>query len=87
MKIRQNSAYFSVLCLKITLKIYDQMVSTTPSLNVLGIIFDATMKWAYQMESTLKKANSAKFAITIIAKFFNKKEPNDIITACYYSVV
>ena len=28
----------------------------------------------------------AKFAIKMISKFFNKKELNDIITACYYSV-
>ena len=35
---------------------------------------------------TLKKANSAKFAIKMIAKYFSKKELNDIITACYFSI-
>ena len=62
-------------------------VNKIKQLNVLGVIFDATMKWTYQVESTLKKANSAKFAIKMISKFFNKKELNDIITACFYSVL
>ena len=34
-----------------------------------------------------KIANSAKFAIKMISKFFNKNELNDIITACYYLVL
>ena len=71
----------------IILKIGNQMVSTSPFMNVLGVLFDATMKWTYQVESTLKKANSAKFAIKMISKFFNKNELNDIITACYYLVL
>ena len=71
----------------LTLQIGNQMVSTSPFMNVLGVLFDATMKWTYQVESTLKKANSAKFAIKMISKFFNKNELNDIITACYYLVL
>ena len=56
-------------------------------MNVLGVVFDATMKWNQQIESTLKKANSAKFAIKMTAKYFSKKELNDIITACYFSIL
>ena len=71
----------------ITLQIGNQTVSTTTFMNVLGVTFDATMKWSHQVELVLKKANSAKFAIKMIAKFFNKNELNNIITACYYSVL
>ena len=40
-----------------------------------------------QVEQTLKKANSARFAIRMVAKFFSKKELNDIISACHYSIL
>ena len=43
-------------------------------MNVLGVIFEATMKWTHQIESTLKKTNSVRFTIKMIAKFFDKKE-------------
>ena len=33
----------------LTLQIGNQMVSTTPFMNVLGVLFDATMKWTYQV--------------------------------------
>ena len=38
----------------ISLEIGNQIVSTTPFMNVLGVVFDATMKWNQQIESTLK---------------------------------
>ena len=71
----------------IILKIGIQGVFSTHSIIVLLVIFDATMKWSNQIESTLKKANSARFVIKMIPKFFNKNELNDIITACYYSIL
>ena len=71
----------------ITLNIGNQIVTSKESMNVLGVIFDATLKWSQQVETTLKKANSASFAIKMIAKFFSNKELNDIITACYYSIL
>ena len=39
----------------ISLKIGDKMVTTSPSMNVLGVTFDATLKWTQHIESTLKK--------------------------------
>ena len=66
----------------ISLKIGDKMVTTSPCINVLGVTFDATLKWTQHIESTLKKANSARFAIKMISKYFSNKELNDIITAC-----
>ena len=56
----------------------NQTVPSTPSMNVLGVIFDSTMKWSKQVELILKRANSARFAIKTIAKYFNKKELNDL---------
>ena len=38
----------------ITLQIGNQTVSTTTFMNVLGVTFDATMKWSHQVELVLK---------------------------------
>ena len=66
--------FFRTLPPTITLEIKNQNVSTTHSINVLGVIFEATMKWTHQIEATLKKTNSVRFAIQMIAKLFGKKE-------------
>ena len=49
LKVNENKTelclFYRINPLSITIQIGDQMVSTTPSMNVLGVIFDATMKW------------------------------------------
>ena len=56
-------------------------------MNVLGVLFDCTLNWAHHINKVLSKASSAKYAIRMIAKFFNKKELNEIITAYYFSIL
>ena len=50
-----------------------------------GILFVSLLVPNYLLQNNYK--NSARFAIKMISKYFSNKELNDIITACYYSVL
>ena len=64
-----------------------QTVKSTKQISVLGVIFGCTLNWAQHVNMVIMKANSTKFAIRMIAKFFDKKDLKEIITAYYYSIL
>ena len=63
------------------------MVPSNKEMNILGVVFDPGLKWTSQLENVIKRANSARFAITMIAKYFNKSKLLNLISACYYSIL
>ena len=58
----------------ISIVVGGQIVNSTHQMNVLGVLFDSNLTWAKHVNKALMKANSMKFAIRMIAKFFSKKE-------------
>ena len=56
-------------------------------MNVLGVSFDSKMQWSNQVSNTIKKANSALHAISLIKKCFNSKELLTLITSNFYSIL
>ena len=64
-----------------------QEVTSSKQMNVLGVFFDSTLSWAPHVNKALLKANSMRFAIKMVSKFFNKKEMTNIIAAYYYSTL
>ena len=63
-----------------------QDITSKQTINILGVIFDATLKWSYQANQAITKANRSKFAIQMIGKNFSKKERKYLLTAYLYSV-
>jgi hypothetical protein len=71
--------------LPITLSINGYDIISKTQINVLGVIFDSKLQWQPQVENSIKKANKAKYAISMIRRFFNKNELNNLLTSNYYS--
>ena len=71
----------------ITLNIYNSQISTTPHINVLGVIFDAKLQWNEQVSFTIKKANRAFQAIKLYKKYFKPLELRTLLTSHFYWIV
>ena len=54
----------------INITINNSQISTTNTMNILGILFDSQLKWNQQYSKAIKEANSNLYAI----KFLNKDE-------------
>ena len=48
-------------------------------INILEVIFDSKLQWNAQIESAIKW-NKAKYAISLIFKYFNKNELINLLT-------
>ena len=71
----------------ITLQINNSRVTSTPQINVLGVIFDSKMQWNEQVSKTIKKANKALLAIKLIKKHFTYPEIKTLLTTNFYSIL
>ena len=56
-------------------------------MNVLGIIFNASLQWGPQVTTTLKKANKALNAIRLIKNYFTSEQLITLITSNFYSIL
>ena len=73
--------------LPVTLSINGFDITSKNQINVLGVIFDSKLQWQPQVENSIKKASKAKYAISMIRRFFTKNELNNLLTSYYYSVL
>ena len=71
----------------ITITINNFELSINKTINVLGVIFDSKLQWHAQVENAIKKSNKAKYAISIIKRYFSKNELNNLLTSNYYSIL
>ena len=60
-------------------------LTSTNTMNILGITFDSNLKWNQQYSKAIKEANSNLYAIKRIAKYFNKEERLMLLTSLFYS--
>ena len=72
---------------RVVIDINGSLVTSNPTINVLGVIFDSKLQWGQQIENTIMKSNKAKHAIFLIRKFFNKQELNTLLTSNFYSIL
>ena len=61
------------------------MITSKRTINVLGILFDSTMKWNEHVNKAISESNSSLYAIKLIRKFFSTDELRNLLTALYYS--
>ena len=71
----------------IRISLNGQLVISNSKINVLGVIFDSKLQWYDQVAHTLKKANSALYAIKMISRFFTFRELVSLITSNFYSIL
>ena len=71
----------------INVNINNIIVKSTPHINVLGVTFDSKLQWTEQVANSIKKANKALLAISLIAKYFNSNEIKNLLTSNFYSVL
>ena len=56
-------------------------------INVLGVFFDSKLQWQPQVENIIKKLNMARYAISLIRKYFDRNELNKLLMANFYSIL
>ena len=71
----------------LVIQINANVITTKPSMNVLGVLFDSKLQWQPQVSNTISKSKRALHALTMIRKYFNKEQLLNIITSCYYSIL
>ena len=62
-------------------------MSSSDSINVLGVLFDSRMQWTKHVRSEIIKSGRALNAIKLIRKYFTTKELVQLITSNFYSVL
>ena len=60
-----------------------QLLTSKPSVNILGISFDCKPNWQIQLENSITKAKRPPNAIKLIHKHFNRHELLTPIKANY----
>ena len=71
----------------VRVKIHNELVTTSDTINVLGVLFDSKMQWSKHIHSAVTKSNRALNAIKLIRKYFNSKELVQLIISYFYSVL
>jgi hypothetical protein len=72
---------------RVQISVGESQIIYSNTMNVLGVSFDSNMQWSNQVSNTIKKANSALHAISLIKKYFNSKELLTLITSNFYSIL
>ena len=62
-------------------------ITSSKSINVLGVIFDQKLQWSEHISNCILKSSKALNAIRLIRKFFTTKELLQIITSNFYSIL
>ena len=60
-------------------------IKSMRTMNVLGILFDSTMKWNDHVNKAINDSSSSLYAIKLIRKFFSPEEVRNLLTSLYYS--
>ncbi len=58
----------------VNVMIGEDLVTTSDSINILGVTFDSKMAWSQQIRNAITKSSRALNALSIIRRYFNTKE-------------
>jgi hypothetical protein len=73
--------------LEVQVRISGTMVKSSKSTNVLGVTFDYKLDWREHVAITIKKSNSALYAIKVIKRYFEPNEQKLLLIAYYFSIL
>ena len=71
----------------ISINLQGNLITSSKTMNVLGILFDSKLSWGPQVSQSIVKANRALHAIRIIKKYFNATQIKTLLTTYYYTVL
>jgi hypothetical protein len=71
----------------VKVKIGVDLVTTTNTINILGVTFDSKMTWSQHIRNAIVKSSRALNALSIIRRYFNTKELLQLVTSNYYSIL
>jgi hypothetical protein len=72
---------------KISIVLQGQTISSKPTMNVLGVIFDSKLNWNAQVSNAIMKANRSLYAIKLLTKYFDGPEIKMLLTSNFYSTL
>ena len=70
-----------------SIEVNGAVITSSSTMNVLGVIFDSKLQWSNQVANSIRKANAALHAIKLIKTFFNEAELLSLITSNFYSIL
>ena len=71
----------------ISISVCGTLITSKPSMNVLGVIFDSKLQWSPHVAQAITKARKALHAIKLIKKYFNLSELKTLLTSNFYSIL
>ena len=74
-------------CPPVTLPINNTVITSSPTIKVLGVVFDSKLNWQSHIHMAITKARKSLQGIKLIRKFFNNKELMALINANFYSIL
>ena len=74
-------------CQPISFFINDSKVTSSSTMNVLGITFDSKLQWSNQVNNCIRKSLRALHAIRLIKSHFTTDELKQLITSNFYSIL
>ena len=74
-------------CAPIAISLNGTIITSSVTMNVLGVIFDSKLQWTQHIAKAISKSNSALHAIRLISKYFTTRELLDLLTSNYYSIL
>ena len=68
----------------IKVRVLNAEITSSKSMNVLGVIFDCKLTWSTHIANAISKSRKALFGLRLLKKFFNKNEMRTLIDANFY---
>jgi hypothetical protein len=71
---KRLSSAFSNTTVPITINLGEDRITSTKSIDVLGVLFDMKLTWSSHVWNAIAKATKSCNAIRLMRRFFNTKE-------------
>ena len=71
----------------ITITLDNDVIHSTKTINVLGVIFDSRLTWGPQITNVVTRSSKALNALRLIGRFFSKREKLQLVTSNFYSIL
>ena len=71
----------------ITIVLSGDVIKSSKTVNVLGVVFDQKLQWAEHISECIAKSKRALTAIRMISKFFTTKELLQLVTSNVFSIL
>lgn len=71
----------------LVLQIGDVQILPSPTMKVLGLLFDAEMSWSHQVNNLVRKCNRMLHGLRHLKKYLDQKRMSQVMTSFYFSVL